>query len=95
MRKALAACAVALVASVPMARAAAQTTVPPSTTVVVVADDNDDDEGKAGLWGLLGLGGLIGLAGLAGLRRRSEPAVTSTNRVQGDRTPRGSTSGGT
>lgn len=62
---------------------------------------DDDDDGNVGLWGLLGLLGLGGLAGLA--RRKQGPSSgasptdldrsgnVQTTRVQGDTTPRGST----
>jgi LPXTG-motif cell wall-anchored protein len=57
--------------------------------------DDDDDSDKTGLWGLLGLLGLAGLAGLGGRKRRDDDYVSGTRHsttVQGDTTPRGSTS---
>jgi carbohydrate-binding DOMON domain-containing protein len=59
-------------------------------------DTDDDDSDKTGLWGLLGLLGLLGLAGLAGRRKRDDDGGVTTGRaVSADRTPRGSSSGGT
>lgn len=75
------------------------TTLESSEITAPEVDTNDDDDSdKTGLWGLAGLLGLLGLAGLAGRRKRNDGddgGVTTGRAVAADRTPRGSTSGGT